>query len=289
MGTGLVTLVACGDVMPGRGVDQVLPHPGDPELREDYASDANAYIRLAERANGPISRPAGFSWPWGDALPVLEEAAPDVRVINLETSVTGSADFAPGKAVHYRMNPDNLPCVAAIVPDVCALANNHVLDFGERGLRETLASLAGAGLAAAGAGRDLAEARQPVALRLPDGGRMLVFSCGAACSGIPPGWAATATRPGVDLVPSLSPATAEGISGHEEYRDDLRLLYFASLAPGTGELAALTMVPMQARNMRLRHASAADGRWLGATLDRISRGFGSRIEQRPDGRLTLRR
>ena len=58
MGTGLVTLVACGDVMPGRGVDQVLPHPGDPELREDYASDANAYIRLAERANGPIPRPA---------------------------------------------------------------------------------------------------------------------------------------------------------------------------------------------------------------------------------------
>ena len=81
-----------------------------PELREDYASDANAYVRLAERVNGPIPRPAGFSWPWGDALPVLEEAAPDVRVINLETSITRSADFAPGKAVHYRMNPDNLPC-----------------------------------------------------------------------------------------------------------------------------------------------------------------------------------
>jgi poly-gamma-glutamate capsule biosynthesis protein CapA/YwtB (metallophosphatase superfamily) len=106
---GLVTLFACGDVMPGRGVDQILPHPGDPELREGYARDANAYVRLAERVNGPIPRPAGFSWPWGDALPVVEQAAPDVRVINLETSVTRSADFAPGKAVHYRMNPDNLP------------------------------------------------------------------------------------------------------------------------------------------------------------------------------------
>ena len=53
-----VTLFACGDVMPGRGVNQVLPHPGDPELREDYASDANAYVRLAERANGPVPRPA---------------------------------------------------------------------------------------------------------------------------------------------------------------------------------------------------------------------------------------
>ena len=45
---------------------------------------------LAERAHGPIPRPAGFAWPWGDALPVLEDAAPDVRVINLETSITRS-------------------------------------------------------------------------------------------------------------------------------------------------------------------------------------------------------
>jgi poly-gamma-glutamate capsule biosynthesis protein CapA/YwtB (metallophosphatase superfamily) len=365
--SGLVTLFACGDVMPGRGVDQILPHPGDPELREDYASDANTYVRLAVRANGPIPRPVGFTWPWGDALPVVEEAAPDVRVINLETSVTRSADFAPGKAVHYRMNPENLPCVAAIRPDVCALANNHVLDLGERGLRETLGALADAGLAAAGAGLDAAEAGRPAVVPLPDGGRMLILSCGTASSGIPPHWAATASRPGVNLLPSLSPAAAdalitrtqaarqegdvivvsihwgsnwgysvhtdqvrfahrlidggidvihghsshhprpvevyrrklilygcgdciddyEGITGYEEYRDDLRLLYFASIAPGTGELAAFTMVPMQARNMRLRHASTADSRWLAATLGRISREFGSRIEHRPDGSLIM--
>ena len=53
MGAGLVTLFACGDVRPGRGIDQMLPRPGDPELREHYA-DANAYVRLAERANGPV-------------------------------------------------------------------------------------------------------------------------------------------------------------------------------------------------------------------------------------------
>ena len=206
-----MTLFACGDVMPGRGVDQILPHPGDPELREDYAGDANAYVRLAERVNGPIPRPASFSWPWGDALPVVAEAAPDVRILNLETSVTRSTDFAPGKAVHYRMDPGNLPCVAAIRPDVCAVANNHVLDFGERGLRETLAALAGAGLAAAGAGLDQAQAGQPAAVPLPDGGRLLVYSCGTASSGIPPHWAATATRPGVNLLPSLSRAAADAL------------------------------------------------------------------------------
>jgi len=369
MSTGLVRLFACGDVMPGRGIDQILPHPGHPELREEYVRDANGYVRLAERANGPIPRPVSFSWPWGDALPLLEEAAPAVRVINLETSITRSAGFAPGKAVHYRMSPDNLPCVSVARPDVCALANNHVLDFGQPGLAETLGCLAGAGLAAAGAGLDQARARHPVAVPLPHGrGRALVFSCGTGCSGIPPDWAATAARPGVDLLPSLSPASAdaliartqaarqrgdivvvsihwgsnwgyevpggqvrfarrlidggvdlihghsshhprpievyrgklilygcgdciddyEGITGYETYRDDLRLLYFAAVQAGTGELAALVMVPMQARNMRLRHASTADTRWLAATLGTISRGFGSRIEHQPGGRLILR-
>src|SRR5713101_5847671 len=88
--------------MTGRGVDQVLPHPGDPELRERYAADARAYVRLAERAHGPIPRPAGFAWPWGDALPVLEDVAPDVRVINLETSIihhVAEAAARPGPAV----------------------------------------------------------------------------------------------------------------------------------------------------------------------------------------------
>ena len=247
MSTGLVTLFACGDVMPGRGVDQILPHPGDPELREAYMRDANAYVRLAERANGPIPRPAGFSWPWGDALPVLEEAAPAVRVINLETSVTRSAGFAPGKAVHYRMSPDNLPCVAAARPDVCALANNHVLDFEPRGLAETLGSLAGAGLAAAGAGLDAAQARQPVAVRLPGGGRVLVFPAGPPAAASrrtgprpPPGpaWTCCPACPPRLLMPSSpgprppgSPATSSRCPSTGAPTGDTRCLARRSASP----------------------------------------------------------
>ena len=363
----LVRLFACGDVMIGRGVDQILPHPGDPQLRERYVDDARAYVRMAERASGPIPRPVSFAWPWGDALRVLDAMAPDVRLINLETAVTCQADFAPGKGVHYRMSPRNLPCVAAARPDVCALANNHVMDFGRAGLEETLDALAGAGLTAAGAGEDAAAAWKPATAPLPGGGCMLVFAYGTASSGIPPGWAAATARPGVSFLPSLSAAMAdaviaraeaarqdgnlvvvsihwganwgyaippaqvrfahrlidggislvhghsshhprpaevyrgrlilygcgdciddyEGISGYEEFRDELRLLYFASLTPGTGMLQALRMVPMQARKMRLQRASPADSRWLAATLNRINRGFGSRVELQPDGTLLL--
>jgi poly-gamma-glutamate synthesis protein (capsule biosynthesis protein) len=368
VGDGPLTLFLCGDVMTGRGVDQVLPYPGDPELRERHVGDTRAYVRLAERASGPIPRQAGFSWPWGDALRILDDLAPDVRVINLETSITRSAGFAPGKAIHYRMSPGNVACVAAARPDACALANNHVLDFGRRGLQDTLDALSGAGLRAAGAGRDAGDARRAAVVPVPGGGRVVIFSCGTGSSGIPASWAATPGRPGIDLLPDLSGATAdditgraraakrpgdvvvvsihwgsnwgydvdpaqvrfahrlidggvdlihghsshhprpvevfggklvlygcgdciddyEGITGHEQYRDDLRLLYFVSLHPGTGELAALQMVPMQARKLRLHRAPPADGQWLRTVLERASRRFGSRVDLQPDGLLALR-
>ena len=81
--------------------------------------------------------------------------------------------------------------------------------------------------------------------------------------------------------------TRNSISGYEEFQGELRLLYFASLTPGAGTLQSLRMAPMRARKMRLRHAGAADTRWLGTTLTQVSREFGARIEHQPDGTLLL--
>jgi len=208
MGGGAMTLFLCGDVMLGRGVDQILAHPGDPELREGYVEDARSYVRLAESVSGPIPAPVAPSWPWGEALRLLEQAAPDVRIVNLETSVTCSDAFAPDKLIHYRMHPANLPALTVAAPDVCVLANNHVLDFGREGLAETLDALARAGLRAAGAGRSAEEAYAPVAVPVPGGGRGLVFALGAPSSGIPPGWAATSALSGVAYLPEVSAAAA---------------------------------------------------------------------------------
>ncbi|MEU8438667.1 CapA family protein [Streptomyces sp. NPDC029216] len=213
MGGEFVTLFLAGDVMLGRGIDQILPHPGDPRLVEAYVTDARIYVELAEGANGAIPRRAAFSWPWGEALDLLDAAAPDARIVNLETSVTRSDDAWPDKGVHYRMHPANLPCLAAARLDVCVLANNHVLDYGRRGLAETLDSLAGAGLRTAGAGRDLHKARRPAVLPLPGGGRLLVFSLGMASSGIPHTWAATADRSGIDFLFEASDAAAAEVAG----------------------------------------------------------------------------
>ena len=95
-----VTLFLCGDVMTGRGVDQILRHPAAPELREPYVRDAREYVTLAERANGPIPRPVDDAWVWGDALAELAARQPAARLLNLETSITADGEFAPGKEFH---------------------------------------------------------------------------------------------------------------------------------------------------------------------------------------------
>lgn len=207
-----ICLFLCGDVMTGRGIDQVLPHPVNPVLYEDYVRDARDYVRLAERTSGPIPRPVDFAYIWGDALDGLRQAATDVRIINMETSITTSEDAWPGKGINYRMHPRNIGCLTAARIDCCALANNHVMDWGEAGLIETLETLETAGITHAGAGRNRAEAEAPAVLDVPGKGRVLVFSLGATTSGIPAAWAATEDQPGVNVLEDLSDQTAQRLT-----------------------------------------------------------------------------
>jgi poly-gamma-glutamate synthesis protein (capsule biosynthesis protein) len=206
---GAVTLFLGGDVMLGRGMDQILSHPGDPRLRERSVTDARDYIALAARLTGSIPAPVDWSWPWGDALASIDDEGCDARIINLETSITTSDEFARGKGVHYRMSPANVAALGIVGPDVCVLANNHVLDFGRRGLLETLDVLAGSGLRVAGAGRIHREAAAPAVVPVGADARVIVFAFGTPSSGIPHGWAAADDQPGVNVITSLTDAAAD--------------------------------------------------------------------------------
>jgi poly-gamma-glutamate capsule biosynthesis protein CapA/YwtB (metallophosphatase superfamily) len=359
----VVVLCLTGDVMTGRGVDQILPAAGDPRLWEQYATSARDYVTLAEAVSGPIPQPVDCSWPWGDALQVLDELAPDLRIVNLETSITSSDDAQPAKAVLYRMHPGNVGCLTVARLDACTLANNHVMDFGVGGLEETLDVLARAGLGPVGAGRDEQQAWRPAVLTA-GGQRVLVWSVGSASSGVPHSWAAGPEVAGVAFLDEHSDADAfcervhrvkqpgdiavvsvhwgsnwgyavpraqvrfahrlidsgvdvvhghsshhprpvevyrdrlvlygcgdlindyEGIAGHERFRGDLRLMYVARL-DAAGGLDELRMVPLQSRQIRLRHATDVDARWLGRVLRKVSRGFGSRVDVAPDTSLRL--
>ena len=140
-----VTLFLSGDVMTGRGIDQILPHPSAPQLFEPAVRSALEYVELAEAVGGPIPRRAAFDYLWGDALAELERRRVSARIINLETAITVSKEAWPQKGVHYRMHPLNVPCLTAARIDCCTLANNHVLDWGRAGLEETLSVLSGGG------------------------------------------------------------------------------------------------------------------------------------------------
>ncbi|MCP2294408.1 poly-gamma-glutamate synthesis protein (capsule biosynthesis protein) [Nocardia amikacinitolerans] len=203
---GMPTVLLGGDVMLGRGVDQILPHPGDPLLCERYVRDARMYVELAEEANGAFARPVDFRRLWGDALPLLAKA--DARLINLETAITADGTFAPAKGIHYRMRPDNIPVLTAVAPVVCALANNHVLDFGAYGLTDTLDTLDAAGIDHAGAGTDLDGARTPATAELGDGSRAVIVSVAAGSSGVPEYWAARHDRLGLWRIGETPSATA---------------------------------------------------------------------------------
>lgn len=351
--------------MTGRGVDQILPSRSKPRLYESYVTNAEDYVVLAEQANGVIRRPVSFGYPWGDALDELRRRAPDVRIVNLETSVTTSDEPWPDKGINYRMHPANVPCLGAAAIDVCALANNHVLDWGRAGLVETLEVLRRAGIATPGAGRSAAEANAITTVALSSGARVLVVALGDVSSGVPPEWEATSDRPGVAMIHDLSSEEAraiaerlarakrpgdvcvvsihwgsnwgygvpdehvafahalveggvdlvhghsshhprpielhrgkpilygcgdllndyEGISGYESYRGELALMYFPRFE---GERVGLSMVPMRVRRMRLERASATDARWLATTLSRVSRPYGTIIEEADDGTLVAR-
>jgi len=358
----------CGDVMTGRGIDQALPHPVDPVLYEPYVGDAREYVDLAEKAHGVFQRPVTFDYIWGETLQELDRADVDLRIINLETAITSAETQWPRKGIHYRMHPLNIGCLSAARISGCALANNHILDWGYEGLSETLQSLDSAGIAHAGAGKDADEAAMPAVLDLAENGRVLLFAFGSTTSGIPHEWRATSISPGVNLLDDLSEATTarvasqmrqhqqpgdvlvasihwgsnwgydirpqqvvfahrlvdesvaivhghsshhvkaievfngrlilyscgdfltdyEGISGYDEFRGDLALMYLVEPRARSGDLMSTRLVPMRMRRFRLEHASAADADLLCNLLNRLGARFGTEVQLAEANSVTLK-
>jgi poly-gamma-glutamate synthesis protein (capsule biosynthesis protein) len=206
-------LFLCGDLMLARGIDQILPSPSNPELHEPYVTDARQYVRLAEEVNGPIPRAVDAPYVWGDLLEVLDRESPDVRVGNLETSVTTSDEYDRDKGIHYRMSPENASVLQPPQFDCLTLANNHVLDWGRAGLEETLATLRREEVGCCGAGRNHAEARAPCVSRGGVDGRVAVWAVGDRSSGIPRSWSAGEDRPGVRLKPATRDLVSEIAGG----------------------------------------------------------------------------
>lgn len=145
---------------------------------------------------------------WGDLLPHLAQA--DLRIANLECALTHHLDpwARSEKMFHFRADPDAVRVLQAARIDACALANNHILDYGERGLRDTLRVLDKTGIRHAGAGANAAEAAAPAILEAPCRVALLSFTDNE------PDFAAAAEHPGTNyLEVSLQQETLARITG----------------------------------------------------------------------------
>lgn len=356
----ILRLFLCGDVMTGRGIDQVMPDSNDPALYEPYVQHANQYVDLAEQANGEIPDTVGYEYIWGDALKYFDEMQPDLKLINLETAVTTSDTYLEGKGIHYRMHPENVRVLTEAGIDFCSLANNHVLDWNHAGLEETLHTLSDNGIAYTGAGRNLTQAKRPHKYEIQKGNQIFSFAAGGQSSGIPLSWQATDDSPGVWVLKKLSTyeidqvvkfirsMTApediivfsihwggnwgyqipnsqrrfahalidkagvdiihghsshhvkgievykqklilygcgdfitdyEGISGKEQFRDDLSFMYFPDIEPDTGNLINLTLIPTKIRQFRITDPTAAEIQWIKDVLNREGKQFGTSVTE----------
>ncbi len=178
-----------GDVMLGRGVDQIMKYKGDPELKESFIKDARYYVPDEMKK---FTQPGNFvldNYIWNDLLKDPNFLESDLKIVNLETSVTESDEYDLQKEIHYKMHPKNVPVLKYV--DFCSIANNHIMDFGRTGLLETLNSLT---VPYAGAGRNLAEAARP---KLVNG--IKIFCAATHYAGLPKNWRAT-DEPGVNLI-----------------------------------------------------------------------------------------
>lgn len=120
-------------------------------------------VMLGRRVNDALRtlRPEQL---WGDVLPLL--GSTDLRIVNLECTITDHKQpwTRTPKVFHFRADPSMVEVLRVARVDGCSLANNHTLDFEERGLLDTLRYLEAAGIRCAGAGRDREEAARPALL-----------------------------------------------------------------------------------------------------------------------------
>lgn len=166
-------------------------------------------------------------------------AVPDLLTANCECAYASNVEHSPGVTVPVTADPRNVPAIGRAGFDLVTLANNHALDAGHRGMFETREHLEAAGIAHAGTGKNLQDARRPVILRAGDA---KVAVC-AYASFFPRGYEA------LDDWPGLAPMRA-----HNSYRDLLPNVW----SPGTPPVCSTIPVQEDLDHLREDIATAKE-------------------------------
>lgn len=154
---------AAAPAMP-EGAAAVAP-PAPPSVTLAAAGDTtlgyNLQAHLDEQLATGVAQESLWPLYFGGVRGVL--AAADLSLVNLECPFTTAGKKLP-KNFNFSARPELVEILKAGGVGAVTLANNHLMDYGGPGLVETLATLRDAGIAAFGAGEDLARARRPLVL-----------------------------------------------------------------------------------------------------------------------------
>jgi poly-gamma-glutamate capsule biosynthesis protein CapA/YwtB (metallophosphatase superfamily) len=212
----LLAAAACTTVPTAAGIPARTTlrtaHPATPSSQQASAGTGAGSVTLAfagdvhftGRTARLLSDPATA---FGPIAAVLRAA--DFTAVNLETAVTSGGTPQP-KTYHFRTVPAAFTALRDAGVDLVTMANNHVLDYGQAGLADTLAAAKAAGFPYVGIGTDAAAAWAPYVTTIR-GTRIAVIGVSQVAE-LASSWAATPTRPGeanaIDLGRTLAAVRA---------------------------------------------------------------------------------
>ena len=210
MRSAACTTVPGASGVPARTV-QHAPHTAKASSRPVRAA-AHASVTLAfagdvhftGRTARLLSDPATA---FGPVTAVLKSA--DFTALNFETAVTSRGTPQP-KTYHFRTVPGAFTALRDGGVSLVTMANNHVLDYGQTGLADTLAAAKAAGFPYVGIGKNAAAAWAPYVTTV--NGRKIAVIGVSQVAELASSWVATDSRPGeanaIDLGRTLAAVRA---------------------------------------------------------------------------------
>lgn len=137
--------------MPTISADEiVLAFAGDVSFAEGYANI------------GALRKRENEIFDCFDEFVLKEMQDADIFMLNNEFPYTDRGTPTAGKQYTFRAKPESVKYLYDMGADIVSIANNHVYDYGEESLLDTLTTLEEAAMPYVGAGRNIEEAIKPV-------------------------------------------------------------------------------------------------------------------------------
>lgn len=144
-------IVRDGDGLVGSDTCQIHVEPGEGDLPITVNFVGDIFTGRSYESSGGLIDTYGIDALFEPTYPIFGQAA-DVNVCNLECAYTDRGSPHPTKSVVFRSSPVNIAGIVNAGVDVVTLGNNHIVDYGEQGMLQTIELLDSLGIKHSGAG-----------------------------------------------------------------------------------------------------------------------------------------